>query len=221
MNIKVNDVELFYDRIGIGPTLILLHGNGEDHHIFDKIVNKLKENFTIYSIDSRGHGESEKVDSFSYEIMTQDIYQFILELDLKNPSILGFSDGAIMALLLAMEYGNLLDKLVLLGVNLKPSDFTEESYDFIKSHYEKTKSPLFKLMLEEPNIELDDIKKVTNPTFLIASENDIFKEETYIKIQNTLPNSQLKIIKDHDHDSYINNNDMLYPLLLEFFCKKF
>lgn len=219
MNIKVNNVDLFYEKTGNGPSLILLHGNSENHHTFDKLVEKLENNFTIYAIDSRNHGESEKIDSFSYHLMTQDIYEFIEKLDLKKPSILGFSDGAIIALLLAMEHRDLLDKLILLGVNLKPSDFTEKSYNFIKSYYEKTKSPFFKLMLEEPNIELEDIKKVVIPTFLIAGEKDIFKEETYTTIQKTLPNSQLRIIENHNHDSYIKNNDMLYPLLMDFFDK--
>lgn len=58
MKIVVNGSELFYEVTGQGRTMILVHGNGEDHHIFDQLVEVLKEYYTCYCIDSRGHGES-------------------------------------------------------------------------------------------------------------------------------------------------------------------
>ena len=56
MKILVNGIELFYEISGQGRPLILVHGNGEDHHIFDALVAKLKNHYTCYCIDSRGHG---------------------------------------------------------------------------------------------------------------------------------------------------------------------
>lgn len=219
MKIKVNNIELFYEKIGEGQPLILLHGNSEDHHTFDKLVKQLKNHFTIYAIDSRNHGESQKIGDFSYEAMAKDLECFIKKLQINFPSIIGFSDGAIIALTLAIKDNSLLGKLVLLGVNLKPSDFTEKSYNFIKSYYDKTKSPYFKLMLEAPNIEVEDIKNINNPTLLIAGEKDIIKKELYEKMAQTLPNNKMIILDKQNHDSYVKDNDMLYPILMEFLEK--
>lgn len=213
----VNNIELAYEKLGKGDPLILLHGNGEDHHIFDEITKKLENNFTIYSIDSRNHGESTKTEDYSYETMAKDIYSFIKTLNLGKVNIVGFSDGAIISLILAMNQGECIDKMALLGVNLKPDDFKEESYQFVKETYEETKDPLFKLMLEQPNIELDDVKTVTIPTLVIAAEHDIFKPELFIDLTNALPNAELVIMKGHAHDSYIVNQDILYPDLVKFF----
>ncbi|MFV0329106.1 MAG: alpha/beta fold hydrolase [Dysgonomonas sp.] len=100
MKIEVNNIILNYIKEGAGKPVILLHGNGEDHHIFDKLIVKLKQNFTIYAIDSRNHGESQMTDDYSYETMAEDIYQFIQKLSLKDVSVIGFSDGAIISILL-------------------------------------------------------------------------------------------------------------------------
>ncbi len=217
MKIAVNNIELFYQKSGNGEPLILLHGNGEDHHIFDAIVKKLEHDFTVYSIDSRNHGESSSSDDFSYESMAQDIYCFISKLQLKKVRLAGFSDGAIISLILAMKHEECVAKIALLGVNLKPEDFTVESYAFLKSTYEETKDPLFKLMLEQPSIELEDVKTVLVPALIIAGEYDIFKTESFVKLAEAMPHARLMIMKDHEHDSYIVNQDIIYPDLLKFF----
>ena len=218
MLLKTNNITLNYKKTGSGGTsLILLHGNGEDHHIFDALSDKLQNHFTIYALDSRNHGESEKTDEYSYEVMVEDVYGFIQALQLDKVDVIGFSDGAIISLLLAIKYPSTINKMALLGVNLKPSDFTDESYQFIQNTYAETKDPLFKMMLEQPNIELKEIKNIQIPTFIIAAENDIYKQETFIQLADTLPNAILKIVPDHDHGSYIIDNGMLYQELLSFF----
>ena len=217
MKAQVNHIELFYEKSGAGAPLIMLHGNGEDHHIFDAITAKLQQHFTVYAIDSRNHGQSSNTGTYAYDTMAEDIDAFIQAFDLRPANIIGFSDGAIISLMLAMKHPESIHKMALLGVNLKPDDFTPESYQYVKDTYEKTKDPLFRLMLEQPNIELDDVRNVNIPTLLIAAENDIYRPDLYRDLVNALPDAQLKIMQGHEHDSYIVNQDMLYPDLLQFF----
>ena len=88
MKIVVNGSELFYEVTGQGRTMILVHGNGEDHHIFDQLVEVLKEYYTCYCIDSRGHGESSKVEKYSYQTMAEDIMEYIMALVMEE--LLGY-----------------------------------------------------------------------------------------------------------------------------------
>lgn len=217
--IYVNGVNLYYQKTGHGEALILLHGNGEDHQIFSPLITKLKSNFTVYAVDSRNHGQSEKTTVYDYNVMADDIEALIKALQLKSVNLIGFSDGAIIALLLALRCQAMIKKMALLGVNLKPSDFTQESYQYLQQHYAQTGDPLFKMMLEQPNIELNWLTKITVPTLIVAAENDIYHPELFTQIADTLPDSQLKIIPNHDHGSYIINNDMLYPDLMRFLQK--
>jgi len=214
---NVNDVNLFYEQIGAGPPLILLHGSGQDHQIFDKLAAKLQADFTVYALDSRNHGQSEKTDIYSYETMAEDVYAFIEAMQLKDVNMIGFSDGAIVSLLLAINHGEVLRKMALLGVNLQPEDLNEKSYQFIKENYEKTQEPLLKLMLEQPNIAVADVKNVQVPTFVIAAEKEIFKPETFDKVVAALPNVTSKLMLGHKHETYIVGQDILYPDLVRFF----
>ncbi len=217
MKIAVNhSTTLYYEQTGSGSPLLLLHGNGEDHHIFDKLVKKLEPHYTIYAIDSRNHGLSSKEDDFGYDFMADDIIAFIRKLDIQQPSVLGFSDGAIISLLIALQEKNIFDKLILLGVNLKPSDFKPENLAWLKDEYSKTSDPLLKLMLEEPNIELDLLKNVENKTLVIAGEDDLFDQKLYLDIVKTMPDASLCIMTGYDHAGYIVDHDILFPYLKEF-----
>ena len=217
MNIQTNNVTLFYEKQGAGAPLLLLHGNGEDHTIFGPLAKALAAHFTVYAIDSRNHGQSSRADDYSYAAMAADIDGLIAALDLGTVNLIGFSDGAIIGLMLAMHNPAVLRKMALLGINLSPEDFTEDSLQFIRDTYDETGDPLYKLMLEEPNIPIDDVHAVQTPTLLFAAEDDIFKPESFQTLAAAMPNAALTIVKEHDHGSYIVGNDMLAPDLLKFF----
>ena len=221
MNILVNGVSLFYEKSGVAespfPPLLLLHGNGEDHHIFDTLAEKLRNNFTLYAIDSRNHGQSEKTADYAYETMTEDVRQFIAALRLEKPHIIGFSDGAIIALLLAIGHGETIGKMALLGVNLKPDDFTAENYQSLIETYRENHDPLVKLTLEQPHIDLKVCRRVQNPTLVVAAEHDLFKPDMFADLVATMPNATFLLMTGHTHDSYITGQDILYTDLLRFF----
>lgn len=216
MNIDVNNITLNYTKLGKGDPIILLHGNGEDLHIFDPLVDRLKLHFTVYAVDSRNHGDSTKTKDWTYEAMAEDIFQLIEKLQLKKVSIVGFSDGAIIALLLAIKHRNLFYKMVLLGVNLKPTDFKKNIYKSLVDEYEKTQDPLVKMMLEQPNIELEELKNIETPTLVVSAEHELFYRKGFKDMVKIMPNAKLKIMKNHDHGSYIINEAILYPDLMEF-----
>lgn len=216
MDVKVNNVTIHYEKSGAGEPLLLLHGNGEDHHIFDTLVAKLERHYTIYAIDSRNHGKSEQTGDYSYQSMATDMFAFIQAVGEEKVSWLGFSDGAIVGLMMAIENQKVFDKLILLGVNLKPGDFKEKAFNSIVKKYEETGDPLLKLMLNEPDIELNDVRNVETPTLIVSAEKEFFKPETYTDLAAAMPNAILKIIPNHKHETYITNNDLLYPDIVDF-----
>lgn len=216
MEIEVNDIKLYYQKSGSGDPLILLHGNGEDHRIFDKLTRKLQSHYTIYAIDSRSHGKSSKSENFGYSFMADDIISFINTLNIQKPSVLGFSDGAIISILITLQNKDIFDKLILLGVNLKPDDFKPENIAWLKDEYAQTGDPLLKLMLEEPNIELESLRNIHNKTLIVAGEHDLFDEKLFRNIASTMPNASLLIMKEYDHEGYIADQDVLFPYLQEF-----
>lgn len=216
MNIKVNDIELYYEKYGTGTPIILIHGNQETHEIFDKLIERLKGNYEIYAIDSRCHGKSENSKEISYNLMSDDIIQFIKKLNIKKPILYGFSDGGIVGIFVAIKEPDLLSKLIISGENITPEVFTVFDLVLTKIIYFFTRSKYIKMMIDEPNIPIGDLQKITIPVHVLAGEKDVIKLEHTKLIANNIQNSTLEIIKDENHGSYIIHSEKLYEIIKKY-----
>lgn len=216
MRVKVNQMELHYEIFGQGVPLLLLHGNQEDYHIFDELIEQLKDDFMIYAIDSRNHGQSGRSIDFSYDTMTQDIYQFIRHLKINKPHVLGFSDGGIIGLKLAILAPNLMNKLIICGVNYKPKGLNKKIRKELLKEYKENMSPYIKLMLDEPVIRKKDIKSVTLKTLILVGEKDVIKPKHTLKLHHMLEKSKLAILEDETHDSFVVHSTKLAPYIKDF-----
>jgi pimeloyl-ACP methyl ester carboxylesterase len=95
--IESPNIRLFYKKTGNGPiTLLLFHGFGQDHRVFDQLGERLGIKYTVYAFDLFFHGQSEwlsKDQSLGKEIWGQMILQFLAENKIENFSVMGFSMG--------------------------------------------------------------------------------------------------------------------------------
>ena len=216
MKMLVNNVNLYYEEYGNGKPLILLHGNQESHDIFDKLIDKLKDNYKVYAIDSRCHGKSEDPVDISYDLMCDDIIDFIKKLHIDKPILYGFSDGGIIGLLVAIKEPDLLSNLIISGANITPDVFTTFDYILTKLFYFFTRSKYIKMMLNEPNIPLKDLNSITIPVHVIAGEKDVIKYNHTKLIADNIKNSTLEIIPKEKHGSYIIHSDKIYEILKKY-----
>lgn len=219
-SININNLDIYYEVTGEGKPLIMVHGNGEDHRIFDKAVNLLKDKFTCYLIDSRGHGKSQKVNEYHYAQMADDIYKFISALNLKDVTYYGFSDGGIIGLLLAINHEDVLDRMIISGANTNPNMIKPrlvKVFRFInKIHY----NPLFALMLNEPDIKKDELEKISIPVLVLAGSKDLVLEEDSRFIARSIPYATLKILKGESHTSYIVHSEKIAKEILNYYVSQ-
>ena len=203
-------MSIYYEVIGNGYPIVCLHGNGEDHHIFDEFVRVMKDEYKLVLIDSRYHGKSVKEGDLSYEQFRDDVMRVIDELQYDEYDVVGFSDGAITSFLLALK-DERLKHIVSLGANTKP--------EMIKPIYRLTiyttlfclipfclynkqarlSFKLNKLMLKQPNIEYEMLKNIKIPVLVMAGEYDMIKKEDTLNIGESLPYSVTKIIRGGNH----------------------
>ncbi|HON91282.1 MAG TPA: alpha/beta hydrolase [Sedimentisphaerales bacterium] len=114
------DAEIYVEEIGIsdGPVLLMLHGGFGTIEDFNTITPILSRHFRLIGIDSRGHGRSSLGSTkLSYKTLTDDLRTVINVLDLRRFSILGFSDGGVVAYRYAAEKDNRLQKVVTVGAS--------------------------------------------------------------------------------------------------------
>ena len=88
------DISLFYEARGAGFPLILLHGNGECHDYIEHQIEYFSKFYRVIAPDTRGHGQSPRGGGdFSIRRFSEDLHDFMLELDIHRAHLLGFSDG--------------------------------------------------------------------------------------------------------------------------------
>ena len=203
------DIELFYTKAGSGPPLLLLHGNGEDGTYFVHQVKEFFRDFTVYTIDTRGHGRSPRGTApFTISQFADDLLAFMDEQGLKQADILGFSDGGNIALTFAMRHPDRVRRLILNGANLDPKGVKllvqlpiVLCYHFAslsKKPKARAHAELLGLMVKEPHIDSVELKKLTMPVLVIAGTKDMIRERHTRLIANRIPSARLALIPgDH------------------------
>ncbi len=128
MYINIEGRQIYYQKVGKGKDLVLLHGWGQDVSTWWGVVDSLKEDFTVWMIDLPGFGRSEVPKSgFSNRDYAEVVRQWIEALDLKQPDLLGHSFGGRVAIKLAASHPEILGRLILEdSAGIKPGQ------DFLK-----------------------------------------------------------------------------------------
>lgn len=215
MLVDIGGRKLHYEKIGQGQPLIMVHGNGENLHIFSESVALLKERFTVYTVDLAGHGESYYPKELHYTDHAEDLYAFINTLQLEKPVFYGFSDGGIIGILLAIQHPDLLGTLIASGANTVPKGLKFSArlgmrFRYLLSHSEKTR-----LMLEEPQITTEQLQTITVPTHLTAGEFDLISRKHTDYIKENIQGSTLKIFTGELHGSYVVHSEKIARYILE------
>ena len=216
--VQVNGVCLHYAAVGAGKPIVLVHGNGESHELFNVEIRQLVDaGYRVFAPDSRGHGANERLSEYHYADMAEDMYRFIRALHLEKPLFYGHSDGGIIGLLLEIHHPGTLGAMAISGANLSPGGLDPA---FLKEYTERNKQhpdPLVTLMLTEPNIEPQLLEAICIPTLVTVGEHDLILPEETQRIVRHLPNAKRIVVKGEDHGSYIVNSETMGKLLIDFF----
>ena len=216
--VQVNGVCLHYAAVGEGAPIVLVHGNGESHDLFDVEIGQLVHaGYRVYAPDSRGHGANERLNEYHYADMAEDMHQFIRTLGLEKPLFYGHSDGGIIGLLLALAHPGTLRAMAISGANLSPQGLDPAFLEEFTARNEERPDPLITLMLTEPHIEPRQLETIDIPVLVTAGERDLILPEETRRLAEHLPDAKLVIVDGEDHGSYIANSKIMGRLLIDFF----
>jgi len=247
--IEVNGINMYYEKYGDGPPLILLHGgtvtgqaNWSEH------IPIYAEHFTVFVPDSRGQGKtSNQSRKLSYPLMAEDIASFIQSLGLEKTSICGWSDGAQVAVELGMK--NI--ELVAMVVGGAFATFSQEAADTFRSmgleapgkvnfelvqealpervgmwkqihdDWKNTLVDISTLWLTPFNYSEKDLAKISTPTLVLLGDRDQFIDvEEAVILYRMIPNSELVILPNADHSVSIGQVDTFSSTVLEFLLRQ-
>lgn len=205
------DISLHYHQKGKGFPLVLLHGNGEDGGYFVRQTDYFSARWRVLAVDTRGHGQSPRGDApFTLEQFAGDLKDLLDSLGIARAVLLGFSDGANIALLFTLRYPEYVERLILNGGNLNPGGVKPSvqlpiclGYAIVSlcAKFDKKAVPkkeLLGLMVKQPHIDPQALSAIRCPTLVIAGDRDLIQEKHTKLIHASIPGAALAILPgDH------------------------
>lgn len=244
-HIEIESAKIYVEKIG-NPSkevLLLLHGGFGNMEDFNTIIPKLEKEFRIIGIDSRGQGKSTLGNkTLSYEIIQKDIETVLQKLNINKLSILGISDGGIVAYRLACFSSLKIEKLITIGSRWNSENVLEnreilegvtakgwkkkfpemfEKYQKLNSNpdFNKLTDSLIAMWVDQetsgyPN---EKVKNIKCPTLIIRGDNDpVIKRKFVFELSELIENSALANIAFAGHVVYLKQMEILMKTINHF-----
>lgn len=202
---------LHFEEKGDGFPLILLHGNGESSSYFENQIAEFSQYYHVIALDTRGHGKTQRGSApFTLEQFADDLYDFMIKHNILKAHLLGFSDGANIAILFVLKHPEMVDKLILNGADLNtkgvkasvqiPIEIGYRLVSLISSFDKKAvvKKEMLGLMVSQPDISSEELHKLSVPSLVIVGTDDMIKDSHSKLISDSIPGCRfVRIPGDH------------------------
>jgi pimeloyl-ACP methyl ester carboxylesterase len=234
---KINGIQLYYEIYGKGEPMLQIHGNGASIGSLSNQIEFFASHYKVIAADSRGHGKSQLgTEHLTYEQMTEDLNALLEQLGVKSAYVLGWSDGGIIGLLLAIHHPDKVGKLAVMGANMRP----EAAYDFARdwiaaenlaidkkiaaADHSKDwarEKQLLDLLGKQPHISAAQLRGIAAPTLVMASDRDVIRLQDTQEIFDNIPRAHLAIFPGATHMIPQENPVLFNAIVAAFFAQPY
>lgn len=234
---RINGVSIYYAVYGQGSPVILLHGGLANSDYWGNQILALSPHHTVIVMDSRGHGRSTRdARPFGYDLMADDVIGLMDELKVPKADIVGWSDGGIIALDLAMRHPDRVGKIFAFAANTVPSGVKEgveknpvfaafirrakeeyAAYSATPHEYEAFLKQIGDMWGSQPNWTAAQLKKIRAPVWIADGDHDEaikFRHTEYIA--SSIPGAGLLILPNTSHFAFLQDPDLFNFAILHF-----
>lgn len=225
----VHGHKIRYAVKGDGPTLVLLHGGGDSgEHSFARQLDIFSKHHRLVAPDQVGQGRTPDVPGpLTYTGMMEDTAALLRHLNLRHVDVVGFSDGGILALMLAVRHPGLVRRLVVSGVNIAPEGLNAGDLEQLRA----TQNPQPKTIDEklahlwatsptEQELSVAMLAKIQQPVLVISGDRDAVTLEHTLTIFHALPEAELCVLPGTDHATFSGRSEWLNPIINAFLDRR-
>jgi len=237
----VNGIKLYYSITGHGSPVLLLHGGLANSDYWGNQVKALSTKHTVITLDSRGHGRSSRdARPFGYDLMADDVIAVLDKLKIERADVVGWSDGAILGLDLAMRYPQRVGKVFAFAANTQTSGVKEgvEKNPTFAAYIERAGKEYAKLSptpkeydafveqishmwASQPNWTTEDLAKIKSPVLIVDGDHDeAIKREHTEYMASAIPGAGLLILPNVSHFAFIQDPEFFNASLQSFLDQK-
>ncbi len=230
---RVRGRRMYYEIHGAGSPLVLLHGGGSTFRgSFANQIAVFARTHRVIGVEQFGHGHSDDVvGDLSYSRMAEDTADLLRQLHVEHADIVGWSDGGIIGLILAVRHPELVRRLVVSGANIRPDGLEPEPAApaappqpapepaGVPDRGAIMSGKLAKLWRTAPtaaDITYEQLATIRAPTLVMAGEDDVVRPEHTREIARLSPHARLCILPGTPHSTFSSRPDLVNPLILSF-----
>lgn len=229
---EIRGFRMYCEQYGAGRPLLLIHGNGGSIAAFAQNLPFFSAHYHVIAADSRAQGKSrDDGGALTFEMMADDEAALLDALHIKAAYVVGWSDGGIVALLLAMRHPDKVIKLAATGANIRPDArafaagvWDDEQREYLKrkdqvrtTAKEKNDWKLFMLDYAEPNLKDADLQAVRCPALIICGDHDLISIEHTVEIYRSVAHGALWVVPRSGHATFREHTEEFDRVVDEFF----
>ena len=238
--LTVRGLPTYVETSGSGPNLLYLHGAAEWVGYSSELVLRLDRTHRVIQPERRGHGRTaDPPGRLTYDDMTADTIALIEELRLDGVDIVGFSDGAIIALEIARTRPDLAGKVVAIGVNVSVSGLTDEALHWLEAvtpetwgepfprmhralspdgpeHWPVFVQKVIDMLRIEPEIPVRELAAIHSPVLVMGADRDLIRLQHFMEIHRAIPGSELCIVPGAGHELTVEAPDLVAAIIERF-----
>ena len=235
----VNGIQLWYAVFGNGPPVILIHGGLANSDYWGLQVCALMPKYRVIVLDSRGHGRSTRTEApITYDLMSSDVLALMDYLHIEKAAVIGWSDGAIIGLDIAIHHPDRLTKLFAFAANSDPSGVADvskspvftsyidrASHEYEKlsptpSQFKKFRANIESMWATEPHFTDDQLRSIKVPTWIVDADHDeAIKRSDTDHMASLIPGCGELILPGVSHFAFIQDPRLFNESLLEFLSR--
>jgi len=216
----INGLTMYYEVHGDGPPLLLLHGGGGS--IREKWIPFFSSDFRVVAPEQMGHGRTADLleRPFHYHGMAEDTVELMRVLEIESASVVGYSDGGIIALDIAVHHPERVTRLVVTGANARFEGYTAENQELVRNldpdaepvsdayarlspdgadHWPRFLRRLQPMWSAEPDFTDEELRSIQAPTLLVIGDGDIVTPEHAVEMFRAIPRAQLCVVPNAGH----------------------
>ena len=221
----INGIKLWYGEFGHGTPVILVHGGLANANYWGLLVRALAPHYRVIVMDSRGHGRSSRdAHPYGYDLMADDVVGLMDYLKIDKAALVGWSDGAIIGLDIALRHPKRLTKLFAFAANSDPSAVKDVEHDPVFSafisrarkeyetlsptpkEYDAFLNQIEKMWSSEPHWTADTLHTIKVPTWIVDADHDeAIKRDNTLFMADNIPGSGLLIQPQVSHFSFLQD----------------
>ena len=238
--LTVRGLPTYVETSGAGRPLLYMHGAAEWVGYSSELVLRLDRTHRVIQPERRGHGRTADAPGpLTYDEMIADTTALIEQLRLDRLDMVGFSDGAIIALEIARTRPDLAGQVVAIGPNLSVSGLTDECIEGLEAmtpetwpqefarmhralspdgpeHWPVFVQKVIDMLLREPEIPIQQLAAIRAPVLVIGADHDLIRLEHFVEIHRAIPGSELCIIPGASHELTVEAPELVAAIVERF-----